>query len=275
MPAALEPEFQKHILGVQGQLWTEYLPTPKAVEYSAFPRLTALAEVGVDADAAARDRRLHAASRDAPRAAGDSGRELQAAVGSPVRRRTVAAETSHPASKLRSTLFQGSTTVKAQTLTVALILTLAAAVGRAQQPTPPPATFESYVTTTWKALHNKILDMAKDFPEDKYSWKPHPDSRTMVEEFRHVTLGLEMSTAEMRGDKFDYGGRMKADETKPKTRESVVREMEAAIAASYALVEKTPKPRLVWWIDHQAEHYGKLVSNYRMNGLVPPISRVK
>jgi hypothetical protein len=27
------------------------------------------------------------------------------------------------------------------------------------------------------------------------------------------------------------------------------------------------------WIDHQAEHYGKLVSNYRSVGIVPPISR--
>jgi hexosaminidase len=45
LPADLESQFHKHILGVQGQLWTEYLPTPKAVEYNAFPRLTALAEV--------------------------------------------------------------------------------------------------------------------------------------------------------------------------------------------------------------------------------------
>jgi hexosaminidase len=45
MPPSLEPAFQKHVLGVQGQLWSEYLPTPKAVEYMAFPRLTALAEV--------------------------------------------------------------------------------------------------------------------------------------------------------------------------------------------------------------------------------------
>jgi hexosaminidase len=51
MPATLEPEFQSHILGVQGQLWTEYLPTPKAVEYHAFPRLTALAEVAWTATA--------------------------------------------------------------------------------------------------------------------------------------------------------------------------------------------------------------------------------
>ncbi|MER8072274.1 beta-N-acetylhexosaminidase [Streptomyces sp. NPDC094034] len=34
------------VLGVQGQLWSEYLPTPKLVEWRAFPRLAALAEVG-------------------------------------------------------------------------------------------------------------------------------------------------------------------------------------------------------------------------------------
>ena len=45
MPAQLEPEFQKHILGVQGQLWTEYLQTGRDVEWNAFPRLIALAEV--------------------------------------------------------------------------------------------------------------------------------------------------------------------------------------------------------------------------------------
>jgi hexosaminidase len=46
MPPGLSPAGQSHILGVQGQLWTEYLPDPKAVEYMAFPRLSALAEVG-------------------------------------------------------------------------------------------------------------------------------------------------------------------------------------------------------------------------------------
>ena len=45
IPAELEPEFRSRVLGAQGQLWTEYLPGPKQVEYMAFPRLTALAEV--------------------------------------------------------------------------------------------------------------------------------------------------------------------------------------------------------------------------------------
>ena len=45
VPAELEPEFRSRVLGAQGQLWTEYMAGPKQVEYMAFPRLTALAEV--------------------------------------------------------------------------------------------------------------------------------------------------------------------------------------------------------------------------------------
>jgi hexosaminidase len=45
VPPELEPQYARHILGAQGQLWSEYLPTPQRVEYMAFPRMTALAEV--------------------------------------------------------------------------------------------------------------------------------------------------------------------------------------------------------------------------------------
>ena len=45
VPAQLEGQFAKHVLGAQAQVWTEYMPDPKHVEYMAFPRLTALAEV--------------------------------------------------------------------------------------------------------------------------------------------------------------------------------------------------------------------------------------
>jgi hexosaminidase len=45
VPAELSPEEARHILGTQGQLWSEYIPTPEHLEYMAFPRLTALAEV--------------------------------------------------------------------------------------------------------------------------------------------------------------------------------------------------------------------------------------
>lgn len=45
VPKALTAQEAKHVLGVQAQLWTEYMHDWKKVEYMAFPRIAALAEV--------------------------------------------------------------------------------------------------------------------------------------------------------------------------------------------------------------------------------------
>ncbi len=45
IPPELTTEQSRHVLGAQAQHWTEYMRTPRHVEYMAFPRLSALAEV--------------------------------------------------------------------------------------------------------------------------------------------------------------------------------------------------------------------------------------
>lgn len=45
IPKQLTKEEAKHVLGAQGNVWTEYIPTSKKVEYMAFPRAIALSEV--------------------------------------------------------------------------------------------------------------------------------------------------------------------------------------------------------------------------------------
>ena len=45
VPEKLTTEEAKHILGAQGNLWTEYIDSPEKAEYMAFPRAIALAEV--------------------------------------------------------------------------------------------------------------------------------------------------------------------------------------------------------------------------------------
>ena len=45
VPDGLTPEQQKHIIGVQANLWTEYVPTFSHVQYMELPRMAALAEV--------------------------------------------------------------------------------------------------------------------------------------------------------------------------------------------------------------------------------------
>ena len=45
LPEKLDPQYHSHILGAQGNLWTEYIPNFKHAQYMVFPRLSALAEV--------------------------------------------------------------------------------------------------------------------------------------------------------------------------------------------------------------------------------------
>lgn len=46
VPDSLSTSEAALVLGVQGNLWTEYVPTPEHAEYMLYPRLLALAEVG-------------------------------------------------------------------------------------------------------------------------------------------------------------------------------------------------------------------------------------
>lgn len=46
IPSVLTTEQAKLVLGVQGNLWAEYIPTPEHYEYMMYPRILALAEVG-------------------------------------------------------------------------------------------------------------------------------------------------------------------------------------------------------------------------------------
>ena len=45
IPDKIKEENKKHILGAQGNVWTEYMKTPEHVEYMVFPRISAMAEV--------------------------------------------------------------------------------------------------------------------------------------------------------------------------------------------------------------------------------------
>jgi hypothetical protein len=163
------------------------------------------------------------------------------------------------------------------TLVVLIALAASGSAAAVIEQAKPAPTYETAISRSWQNVHNKLLAIAKDtqFPDDKLAWKPHPDARSVLDELRHVTIGLEMTTAEAKGEKFDFAAREKADASKPKTRASVVAEMEAAMAASFPVVESKPRPQLIGWLEHQGEHYGKLVTAYRANGIVPPISRPK
>jgi uncharacterized damage-inducible protein DinB len=148
----------------------------------------------------------------------------------------------------------------------------------AQAPRQPPTPSQA-IRNQFGSINQKVLEMAKDFPEDKYGYRPQKDVRSFGEVIVHILSGNEYATKVGRGEKASW------DEVDPKTyptKTAIVAAMEKSIADSTAVLKGIPDDRfketLAPWlsvIEHSAEHYGLLVAYYRANGLVPPESRPK
>lgn len=137
----------------------------------------------------------------------------------------------------------------------------------------PPLTYEQALLRQWNAVHKKVADMAKDFPMDKMDSRPHKDARSFIEEVWHVTATAEWLRAQYTGEKVDTEKLFGSYEGRPRDRRELVAQLEKAVADCAAHIEKQPTPRVIALIQHTGEHYGKMATLYRLNNLVPPVSR--
>lgn len=153
-----------------------------------------------------------------------------------------------------------------------LVLALAGAAS-AQAAQQPPPTFEQVTLRQWVAVHKKIADMAKDFPEDKFDSRPHKDARSFIEEVWHVTATAEWLLAQYTGEKIDTDKLFNTYDGRSRNRAEAVAQLEKAVSACTAQIEKDARPRVIGLIEHAGEHYGKMATIYRMNSLVPPETR--
>jgi hypothetical protein len=148
------------------------------------------------------------------------------------------------------------------------------AQGQKQLPTPARG-----IRIQFGDVNRRILDMAQDFPEDKYGYRPQKDSRAFGEVIVHILSGNVYAAKVGRGETANW------DEVDPKlypTKAAIVSALQKSIADSTEVLKGIPddhfKETLAPWlsvIEHSAEHYGLLVAYYRMNGMVPPESRPK
>ena len=129
------------------------------------------------------------------------------------------------------------------------------------------------------SVNQRILTMARDFPGDKYDFKPKPEMRTFAAVVVHIASGNVYAAKAGRGQNVNWD-ELDAKEYADKT--AVVALMEKSIADAEATLKSVPDAALsksvepwVSVIEHSAEHYGLLVAYYRANGLVPPESRPK
>ena len=131
----------------------------------------------------------------------------------------------------------------------------------------------------FSSINQRVLEMAKDFPEDKYDYKLKPEMRTFGAVIVHIASGNVYAAKAGKGENVNW------DELDPKdykTKAQVVSLMEKSIIDAEATLKSLPDDSFAKtiepWIsviEHSAEHYGLLVAYYRANGLVPPQSRPK
>ena len=131
----------------------------------------------------------------------------------------------------------------------------------------------------FSSINQRLLEMAKDFPQDKYDYKLKSEMRSFGAVMVHIASGNVYAAKAGKGENVNW------DELDPKdykTKAQVVSLMEKSIRDAEATLKGLPDDSFAKtvepWIsvtEHSAEHYGLLVAYYRANGLVPPQSRPK
>src|SRR3954471_10093614 len=132
------------------------------------------------------------------------------------------------------------------------------------------------------SIDHRLLEMAKDFPADKYDFRLKPEMRSFGEVLVHLVSGNIYVTQSAKKDPKAEWGELDAKQYPNKA--AIVALLEKEFTASEAALKALPdaaftKPGgldpYVSVSDHNSEHYGLLVAYYRANGLVPPASRPK
>ncbi len=153
-------------------------------------------------------------------------------------------------------------------LLMSLLLALAVPVIAQQQPPPTP---EERLRRSWGDVMKKLVEMAEDFPEDKYTFKPHADSRSFGEELMHVAMVNTRQAKQAKGETIDNAALQK--EFAYVSKADTVAKLKKSVEDVKVVVDAPDCLRLMGALEHAGEEYGKLTVHYRVNGLVPPRSR--
>jgi uncharacterized damage-inducible protein DinB len=179
-------------------------------------------------------------------------------------------------------------------LSLALLIFLGAHTAAAgQQAAAPPAdkTAPSYDMKAQAALdlqqlQQKFIALAGAIPQEKYTWRPAPDVRSISELFLHVAAAsfnfpVARGTAPFPG--FDAKDFEKSTTDKTKIIDWLNKSFTYAIAATQSMsnadfAKRVPKlgpdanegDVIYLMVTHAHEHLGQAIANSRANGIVPP-----
>jgi hypothetical protein len=166
---------------------------------------------------------------------------------------------------------------RVRVLAAFLFVLMITVVTRGQQKQPPdPA---KVLAGQLNSITNRVLEMAQDFPAEKYDFKATPEVRSFREVIVHAMSGTVYAAKAGRGETVQW---TELDPNNYKDKAAVVTAFKKIAADLDASLKATPATRFAsspepWLsvIEHTGEHYGQLVVYYRLNKMIPPASRPK
>lgn len=154
---------------------------------------------------------------------------------------------------------------------------------------------------SFRTVRNNTIQIAEDIPEDKYDFKPSPESRTIGQTLTHMAVATTFPTM-LHGEripieKIDFGEYMKkvgAEEAKPRNKAAIVALLKDSGDAFAAMLEtlgelffsevitfrpgaeppsRTRFDMLLAAKEHEMHHRAQLMVMERMIGIVPHLTR--
>jgi uncharacterized damage-inducible protein DinB len=169
------------------------------------------------------------------------------------------------------------------------LVAAAAALAACQKAPIPPSGQAKELLDSWMNNGNKLIEMAEEFPEDKYDYQPTKEVRSFGEIVRHIAAVNFRYVRQAQGQPYND------DEFAPenfKTKTEIVGLLKKSYQEGAELIQPATDPQMLeavknpygdyttsryaFWmqaVEHAAEHYGNLVVYYRLNRMVPPTSR--
>jgi hypothetical protein len=175
--------------------------------------------------------------------------------------------------------------------------TAAASAPKVQQSQPP--TVASAVDREITAIEKQIVDIAEALPEDKFNFTPEhlniPGSdyrgvRSFAVQLKHVAASNYFIWSPLTGDKLPEGLKDGNGPENLKSKADIIKFLKDSFAQGHKAAatlttenmllapehSKSTRLRLATFgVAHAYDHYGQMVEYLRMNGIVPPASRVK
>jgi uncharacterized damage-inducible protein DinB len=158
------------------------------------------------------------------------------------------------------------------------------------------------LAASFRTVRNNTIQVAQDIPEDKYDFKPAPESRTVAQTLAHIANGTNFAQY-LHGERIDNLAKLNfpelmqkaaADEAKLRTKSEIVAALKSNGDKFAAFLESLPESVLQERVamppgadpssktrfemllspkEHEMHHRAQLMTIERIVGVVPHLTR--